>query len=314
MQRPGHKRKGVRRDIGQSLDGLPRRCGLFFLDSGAHSLYTREVISQHHKHGYAYFKSKAFWKYVDGYADFLKKYKDGLDFYANVDVIFNPEITWKVQTYLEDTHGLNPVPIVHYNTPLKWVDKYLSRRTYDLLGVGGLGQEAQRDDYLKWADQLYTHLCKNLRGLPCVKTHGFAMTSHMLMIRYPWWSVDSAAWAKAAGVGNIYVPHKRSGKFVFDIAPYSMGLSHSSTADGKPGRHFYNLSAMERKIIQEWLEVIDLSLGEVDDDGKTVTYGVISEYNARAIANLRYFEKLCEALPPWPWVFHAKPAPLEFFA
>lgn len=313
MQRPGHKRKGIKRDCGLSLDGLKRSCGLFFLDSGAHSLYTREVITKHHKQGYAYYESKDFWKYVDRYAAFIKEHRKGIDFYANVDVIFNPEITFKVQCYLEEEHGLFPIPVVHYGTNLKWIDTYLKRRNYDLFGIGGLGQEAQRDDYLKWADGLYEKLCDNPQRLPIVKTHGFAMTSYSLMIRYPWWSVDSAAWAKAAGVGNIYIPHKRNGAFVFDIPPYNMALSCNSTASGN-GKHYLGLSKLEQKIIDEWLEYIEIPLGKIDEDGKTMEYGVISEYNARAVANLKYFQELCKSLPPWPWPFRIAQQHKGFFS
>ena len=277
--------------------------GKFFLDSGAHSLYTLHVITKEHREGYAYYESKDFWKYVDRYARFLKKWKRDIDFYANVDVIFNPELSWKVLKYLENEHGLNPVPVIHYNTPMKWIDKHLEQG-YKFLGIGGLGQEAHKNDYIHWADRLYTHLCpKSNDYLPLVKTHGFAMTAYSLMIRYPWWSVDSVSWAKSSGFGSIFIPHKRQGKFVYDIPPYVMPISFNSTAQTKQGRHFKTLTAPEKQIINEWLEHIEMPLGSVHADGTTKEYGVLSEYHARALANIRFFDRLCEWLPKWPWPF-----------
>ena len=52
-----------------------------------------------------------------------------------------------------------------------------------------------------------------------------------------------------------------------------------------------------------WLDEIGMPLGRVDKTGKPVEYGVYSQYHARAVANLRFFERLCAAMPKWPWPF-----------
>lgn len=186
------RKKVTRRFVSKdriSLEGLPRTCGSFFLDSGAHSLYTKWVINPKHARGYDDYKTKKFRKYVDEYAAFIKKYGKGIDFYVNVDAIFEPTITWQVQKYLENEHGLEPIPVVHYGTDLSWLRRYVEGG-YKFIGIGGLGQEATRGAYLKWADEVYAYLCDNKDRLPTVKTHGFALTSYGLMVRYPWWSVD----------------------------------------------------------------------------------------------------------------------------
>lgn len=288
-----------------SLEGMTRKCGCLFLDSGAHTIYTLAVIAKGHSEGYDFYKSKEFVKYVDEYAEFLKVNKDGMDFYANVDVIFNPKMSWQVQKYLEDKHGLNPIPVIHYGTELKWIEKHLDAG-YKFLGIGGLGQEATANAYMLWADRLYEMLCDSPDKLPCVKTHGFAMTSWKLMLRYPWYSVDSASWAKAAGFGNIFVPHKRDGKFTFEVAPYVIGFSHRSSFKGKDGKHYHSLKPAEKRVVIEWLDEIGMSLGKMDGDN-SVEYGVKSEYNARAVANLKFFEALCKWLPEWPWAFTRQP-------
>lgn len=300
------KRKFVSKDRIRLAD-RPRECRSLFLDSGAHSLYTREVIAKNHVNEYNWFKSKAFRKYVDKYAKLVKENLDGIDYYANVDVIFNPELSWKVLKYLEAEHGLNPVPVIHYNTPLKWIDTHLSAG-YLFLGIGGLGQEATRQAYLLWADRVFDLLCGGNPGrLPCARTHGFAMTSYSLMIRYPWWSVDSASWAKVAAFGGVYVPHYRKGKFDFAEEPYQIAFSHRSEMTKVKGKHYQTLTDRERLVVDKWLVEIGLPLGKVGDDGVATEYGVASQYNARATANLMFFQKLCEWLPEWPWAFNLKP-------
>lgn len=282
-------------------------CGSFFLDSGAHSLYNAHVFGKRTKEArYAYYATKDFWAYVDRYAAFVKKYRKGLDWYANVDVIYNPELSWKVLKYLEGEHGLSPVPVIHRGTPLAWVEKHLAAG-YGFVGLGGLGQESTKQGYTLWADEVFDMVCSGPGRVPAVKLHGFAMTSYDLMIRYPWYSVDSASWAKSAGFGSIFVPHKRNGKFTFGVPPYVIGMSWRSTAKKDKGRHYSTLTKGERKIVREWLEEIKVPLGKIGKDGKPIKDGVFSQYNPRALANGLFFQRMCEWLPKWPWAFSVKP-------
>jgi hypothetical protein len=284
------------------LDGLPRSCGGLFLDSGAHTLYTNEVIQKGHSVGYAYYKSPEFKKYVRQYGEWCKAHEAELDFIVNVDVIFHPQLSWNVLKFLENEYGLHPVPVIHFGTDLKWIDKHLDAG-YEFLGIGGLGQEATRNAYLKWADKVFDRLCSGPDRLPCVRTHGFAMTSYRLMIRYPWWSVDSASWAKAAGFGQIFVPHKRDGKFVFDVEPYVIGFSYRSELTKADGKHFLALTKGEQAVILEWLEIIGVPLGSTKKNGRMKEYGVLSQYHARAVACVKFFDQMTKWLPEWPWPF-----------
>lgn len=296
------------RDIVRESKLCERRCQRLFLDSGAHSLYTLHCMSIHHKNGYAFYESKEFWAYCDLYAAFVKKYESGIDYYANVDVIFNPELTWKAQKYLEEEHGLTPIPVIHYGTNIQWLDRYL-RSGYKFIGIGGLGQEATARDYRHWADKVFSVICSGTGNLPVVRTHGFAMTSFSLMWRYPWYSVDSASWAKNAGFGNLFVPHKRNGKFDFKVEPYTIGFSTTSDTKAKANQHYLTIKPNQRKVVEEWLEFVGVQLGtNVDhqpDDPKE--QGVLNHYGTRATCNLRFFDMLCKAIPPYPRPFLLKP-------
>lgn len=305
----GIKRKGRATKV-VSLRGMKRKCRSFFLDSGAHSLYNLHVLGKAKHLRYVWYASesgrltKDFRKYLDDYARFVLKYESGIDYYANVDAIYNPEISWQALKYLEDK-GLKPVPVIHHKTSLKWVEKHL-KAGYKYIGLGGLGQESTKGNYYKWADQVFNLLCDNRDRLPVARTHGFAMTSYDLLIRYPWWSVDSSSAFKAAGFSTVYVPHKRNGEFTFGTQPYIVGFSTRPNPKKADQKHHSYLTKGERLIVHEWLDTLGLTWGKLGPDGEMAEYGVVSSYNARAVANLKFFERLCSWLPKWPWPFKVR--------
>lgn len=272
-----------------------------FIDSGAHTLYNKKVLGVG-KSGYEFFKTAEFFQYVDEYAEFIKKHIDAIDYYANVDVIYNPELSWNTLKYLEEKHGLKPLPVIHCNTPLSWIDKHLDAG-YTYLGIGGLGQGITKDVFKVWADRLFTRICPAPDYLPIVKTHGFAMTAYGLLFRYPWYSVDSATWAKAGGFGKIMVPHKRNGKFVYDIRPYEVFVSEESPSAKIHGKHYLTLNASEKSIIKEWLELIKVPLGTLSKPDTPDDFGVLNRHVERKQANLMFFEKMLESLPTYPWPY-----------
>lgn len=266
---------------------------------------------------YSAYDTPEFWEYVERYAAFVKENEAALDVYVTIDVIFNPEMTWKVQKFLENEHGLKPLPVIHWGTPLEWVKRYV-KEGYEMIGLGGLGQEATKDLYYDWADRVYHYICPSSNDRkPIVKTHGFAMTAYDLLIRYPWWSVDSASWCKAGGYGMIYVPRVRKGKFAFHyldaeglrqpVRPYNISVSSDSPQRKVAGRSMYNLSKSAQKVIQQWLDIVEVPLGSVTKDGEMKEWGVVSTHSARKIANLKFFEAMANSLPEWPWQFKGSP-------
>lgn len=309
----------------------------FFLDSGAHSLYnqyvghhgsiTKEmkekmdnmtpmerfhtrrampnVFRSKRKKSYEYYESKEFYDYVDTYCQFIIDYQYAIDAYATVDVLFNPELSWKITKYIENEWGLKPVPVIHFNTPMKWVHKHLDAG-YDYIGIGGLGQEITKANYFEWADKVFDILCDKNTHLPKVKTHGFAMTAHELLIRYPWFSVDSASWAKAGGFGRLYVPRLSGGRFNFLKPPYTLNVSVDSPTKRIPGRNYSTLKQAEKEVVRKWLKLCDVPLGSCDSDGKPIEKGIINDHGYRKIANLYFYEMMVDSLPDWPWPFVAK--------
>jgi hypothetical protein len=272
--------------------------GKAILDSGAHTLYTEEVLKKGNKlafgrpdkgTGFGYYETDAFWDYVDKYGEFIKEYGQGLDAFVTVDVIFNPEMSWKVQKYLERVYGVVPLPVFHWGTDQKWLKRYL-KDGHQYIGIGGLGQEVSTANYVDWADRLFSYLQGSQSE---VRTHGFAMTSFFLLRRYSWTSVDSTTWVVLAGYGKLLIPHLRMNyakgreEFDFSVFPY---ILTSSNNEGKvrikKGLGYYSLSGLENRTVGMWFEKIGLVLGDDNEEG------VRNKHKQRCIANLRYFLEL----------------------
>lgn len=290
--------------------------GKLFLDSGAFSLYMKEgfakrLTADHH----AFYKTSEFKKWVDDYAAFVKRFQPYVDYYANMDAILNPAISWQVLKYLENEHGLTPMPVVHQGTKMKWLDKYIEAG-YNYIGLGGLVKKGAGSGYTEWLDSVFAHLGRNTNGLPIVKTHGFAATSWKTLVRYPWYSVDSASWAKGAGYGFCYLPHKRNGEFTFAEQPYIVTFTTGSKNTKKRkierdglrghlglddyskqtyGRSYHAMPPTAQKVICEWLAKFALTPEEL-----------AVSCRARCLAFLKYFECLAKSLPEWPWPFRMR--------
>lgn len=323
---------------------MSARIGSFFLDSGAFSLYNVHVLKVHKSKDtpaaerysfYSFKQGSEFRAYLDAYAAFVQKHAGVIDIYANVDAIYNPEITWQAQQYLEKEHGLHPVPVIHFGTKLKWVSHYLERG-YDLVGIGGVGTESidhGNGGYNQWADGVFRLICPGPKYLPLVRTHGFAVTDWKIVTRFPWWSVDSASWVMIAAYGSIVVPRRRGGRADFNSPPYTVsisdptykkekrvkdtahqietphfGLGDPNSGRGRDKKHFTACAGPVRADTMAWLAEIGIPLGgELDSLGRIAKLhdpekicGVMNHHRPRAMANVLYYQALAESRPPWP--------------
>lgn len=308
------KRLGVSSAVPKELYPFIGIVDSHFLDSGAFTLKTKAMEFAKENPGkseWDYYDLPEFYEYMDEYAKFILKNKIAIDLFANVDALPNsegkpnPKLTLRNQRYLEDTHGLSPVPVVHYKTSLKWLQFYIDEG-YEIIGLGGLVGSTAQDACRGWIDRCFDLVCDTPDRLPKVKIHGFGVTVYDLLIRYPWYSVDSTSWTKVGAFGGILVPHKRKGKFVFDIQPYLMKVSMDSPDRKMLGRHFLSMTKAEQAIVKEWCEHIGIPLGEFDKDGTIKISGVVTHHAERRAANLHFFEQMRKSLPEYPWPFNSK--------
>jgi hypothetical protein len=272
-----------------------------FLDSGVFSLRidAEKYAKEKGVPVKTYYDSPEYWKYVDNYAEFVKKYKRGIDYYANVDVIGDPVLSWRNQKYLEEKHGLSPVPVYHISEEYSWYYKYAER--YDYICIGGwAATNGNKEQKTKWIDRCFRIVCDS-KSIPTKKLHGFGITSWKLLIDFPWFSVDSTSWIQLGAYGVILIPHKRHGKFTFSLDPIRLSVSLDRPRENGL-LHYMSLSKSEQRIVREWLDIIGMEYGELAADKKTpIKLGVICNSGQRKKANVLTFQKMADSLPEWPW-------------
>lgn len=275
---------------------------------------------------------------IDEYIQFIKDHKEVIDVYANLDVIGNAEATWNNQMYMEKA-GLNPLPVYHYGEDKKWLKRILNKK-YDYISLGGM-VPISTQDLVHWLDDLFkNHLCDE-KGMPTVKVHGFGLTSLRLMLRYPWYSVDSTSWVVTGRMGSIYIPKSKNGKWIYDEDSWKIIVSNRSPASKEAGKHINTMSPKEKEILLNYITEKGYSLGK--SEYKTVEYeyelkenerftekkpsdkkakreveiivepGVSNVYQLRDEMNIIYFLDLEKSMPEWPWAFKTEDIQQGFF-
>jgi len=299
----------------------PKKRVELFLDSGAFSAWSQGKEIN-----------------IDEYIQFIKDHKDVIDVYANLDVIGDPIATWNNQTYMEKA-GLHPLPVYHYGEDIKWL-KQLLKGNYDYISLGGM-VPISTPNLIHWLDHLFKNYLCDDKGMPIVKVHGFGLTSLQLMLRYPWWSVDSTSWVVTGRMGSIYIPKYKNGKWIYDEDSWKIVVSNRSPATKEAGKHINTMSPNEKKILISYITEKGYALGKSEykivkhdyelqenerftekkpTDKKAdreveviIEKGVSNVYQLRDEMNIIYFLDLEASMPKWPWAFKTDEIQKGFF-
>jgi hypothetical protein len=235
-----------------------RRKKKIFLDSGAFSAFTKGVTIN-----------------IDEYIAFIYEWMDELEIYASLDVIGNPEETFRNQKYMEEK-GLKPLPTFHYGSDIKYLLRYL-QDGYEFIALGGMVPVSSAD-LIRWLDYLFTDYLTDEEGWPLVAIHGFGMTSIKLILRYPWYSVDSTSWVLTSRFGSVLVPNIIDGERSYNHPPLKVEVSSQSRKIDADYQHFTSFPKHAQRQILEYFEQ------------KGVTYEELSEeYKKRDILNITFF-------------------------
>ena len=295
---------------------------LIFLDSGAYSAWAKKTEID-----------------IQQYIQFIKDNEKYIDHYANLDVIGDPVATLNNQKLME-SQGLKPLPCFHHGEDWSYLQNYIDN--YEYIAIGGMAvgfTTEQRRDFL---DMVWDRICDTPDRMPKCKVHGFGVTAFDILLRYPWWSVDSTSWVMTSRFGDIYVPRKSFGKYIYDKPPWKVCVSDRSPGVDEEGQHIRNFTEMERDIILEYIHGQGFTLGksefikiedwktykpgdnerwfgsDVDDtedysfDKNETSYrilervieiGLCNDHKKRDEMNIIYFKNLEESFPPWPWAF-----------
>ena len=284
---------------------MSRKTLSLFLDSGAFSAWTKNIPIE-----------------IEEYIQFIKKHKRYIEYYAVLDDITDPKKTLRNQKIMEKA-GLQPVPCYHYKEPIKYLEYYLDN--YEFVALGGM-VPISTPVLREWLDHIFTdYICKNKDGLPKCKIHGFGMTSHDLMIRYPWFSVDSTSWVMTGRHGAILVPKTKLGESDYTRRPHVVDVSNKSGALKTIGKHIENYAPNTKQYILKYLNRKNFKLGKSSIVTKNEGYmlqenerwfnrklfqvevikeeGVINNYRIRDEVNILYYLDFEKNQKTWPWAF-----------
>jgi len=160
----------------------------------------------------------------DKFYGWARQWRHCLLWVAGLDVIGDDDATWK--NWVNAPSDLRLVPTVHYGVPGSAIDKYVEAGA-DLIGLGGMvPYKSEPERLLRWCAQMMKYARDRH---PHVRFHGWGVTHPALMMKLPWWSVDSSGYASAFRYGTMalvdpdVVPFRRfqvklNGR---DIAPHA---------------------------------------------------------------------------------------------
>lgn len=136
---------------------------------------------------------------LGSYAAWIRPCLDDVSRFVGLDVIHDPQATWRNHLLLAAAVGAEPVPIIHAGADPLWVDRYADRGC-SLVCVGGAAPAIRRvsaSEFPRWLDRV--HARAHARG---VGLHGLAVTAWRFLLGWPWASVDSSAWGRGHRYGT----------------------------------------------------------------------------------------------------------------
>lgn len=282
---------------------------------------------------------------LDAYIEYCLKYIDAITFVVNLDVIParpgqkkipQEEIERSAQQGWKNAQKMlragipkeKLIHVFHQNENFHWLERMA--REFDYIGLSPANDRTTLEKQT-WLDSCMPYVTDS-QGFPTVKFHGFAVTALNLMLRFPWFSVDSATWAQQAGRGAVYVPQKKQGKARYDVLPHLVRMSYNSPFE-KTMDHFDNYPPRIQREFLDYFEINKVPLGRsscVRVDRKTggrtpirfcrereecdyskrepaqicqeviEEEGLINKMDPRSYVNALFLENLQKTMPPWP--------------
>lgn len=211
---------------------------------------------------------------IKDYIQYLKDNRHLLFCYVNVDKIPGKFGQRKTMEQVEDSakvgygnlqtikgHGLNPMPTFHQGERFYWLERMLSDGER-YIGLA-TAKDQQPNEQARWLDSVFS-LITDAQGRPLIKTHGLGVTNTALLLRYPFYTVDSTTWLLTPGYGTIIVPVYEGGKPNYLRKPVRIpisGVAHASSSGQK--KQFENLGPMTQEAVLRFLhEVVGCTITE----------------------------------------------------
>lgn len=196
-----------------------------FLDSGAFSAFTLGKTID-----------------LPAFVDYIKRNQDIIEHASVLDGIGDPLQTFKNQAAMERL-GVRPLPCFHYGEDERYLEHYI--QNYEYITIGGM-VPISTPQLFHWLDRIWGRYLVDGSGRARIKVHGFGLTSHDLMVRYPWYSVDSSSWVQIGAHGNIFLPEERKTIAFSSKSPNAKVENQHIDTLPEPLRH-----AIEAKIMRQ---------------------------------------------------------------
>lgn len=147
--------------------------------------------------------------------------------------------------------GVDAVPVFHQGEQFRWLHQYIAHGC-KYIGISPANDRSTGEKRL-WLDRVFSEIV-DPEGWPVIKTHAFGVTAIPLLLRYPWYSADSATWVLTSARGRILVPKVgRDGSFDYSVAPQVVCVSVESNSKGNAS-HWDNLTPANVAQVLAWIE------------------------------------------------------------
>ncbi len=144
------------------------------------------------------------------YADYCGDIADGLDWYANLDVIGDWRAGLANLAALEGK-GLTPVPVFHLGEPWGLLEDFVLG--YDRVAIAR-GPGMCFAGMWRLLEVIFDRYSDS-EGTPLCRFHGFRMTDRRVMARFPFDSVDSTTWISGSAWDELPTDTGRARGFSF---------------------------------------------------------------------------------------------------
>jgi hypothetical protein len=184
---------------------------------------------------------------------------------------------------------------------------------------------------MQWLDKCMKYIVDE-NGYPKVKFHGFGVTSLKIMLKYPFYSIDSTTWLIAGNLGYIFMPRLEKGQWIYDETSWRIAVSSVGPLMKEKGKHLQSLSPGNKKVVLKYITDHGYSIGT--SEFKTVDQcyklqenerwvekknatgkrkvevilepGISNTYQLREEMNILYFRELEKHFPKYPSVYIEK--------
>lgn len=227
---------------------------------------------------------------LEDYAEFVSEnrrlFRGGA---FNLDVIGSDRDSYENWLELKRL-GAETIPVHHFGDDDAYLKKYLDQS--DCIALGGM---ARMSTHAKVAclDHLWRDSLRSADGSPRCRVHGLGITKPSLMLRYPWYSVDSAQAGIQANSGSIFLPRITSSRCDYANL-HSMYVSQRREHAVGNGSSFYSLSPGVRSSIIAFIRTNGFDICEQWVGDNTEIDNLSTSWRHRYSWNLEMISRLVQ--------------------